>query len=157
MFKNITIKKRGGGTRTQRVKVLKSGKFKFVKNLSKTKTPRTRKTNVSRRKGVKKMARRKRRRRSNGMTIPIAPIAGLMVGLAEPVQALLAGDIDGAANHLAYKYLGYDRKNNTVDLQGLWQGTFPLVLGALIHKFVGGKPLNVNAMLARSGVPFIRI
>jgi len=31
-FKVITIKKRGGGTRKQRVQVLASGKFKFVKN-----------------------------------------------------------------------------------------------------------------------------
>ena len=28
-FKNIRLKKRGGGTRLQRVQVLKSGKFKF--------------------------------------------------------------------------------------------------------------------------------
>jgi len=32
MEKVITIKKRGGGTRKQRVKVLASGKFKFIKN-----------------------------------------------------------------------------------------------------------------------------
>lgn len=31
-FKNIKIKKKGGGTRTQRVQVLASGKYKFVKN-----------------------------------------------------------------------------------------------------------------------------
>jgi len=31
-FKIITIKKRGGGIRKQRVEVLSSGKFKFVKN-----------------------------------------------------------------------------------------------------------------------------
>jgi len=32
--KVITIKKRGGGTRRQAVEVLKSGKFKFIKNTS---------------------------------------------------------------------------------------------------------------------------
>ena len=36
-FKNIRIKKRGGGTRLQRVQVLASGKYKFVKNLVKGK------------------------------------------------------------------------------------------------------------------------
>ncbi|GAI47681.1 unnamed protein product, partial [marine sediment metagenome] len=55
-FKNIRIKKRGGGTRLQRVQVLASGKYKFVKNLKKaasssSKTRRkgnpTRKTNVT--------------------------------------------------------------------------------------------------------------
>ena len=54
-FKNIRIKKRGGGTRLQRVQVLKSGKYKFVKNLVKGKSaksgrkanPTKRKTNVN--------------------------------------------------------------------------------------------------------------
>lgn len=36
-FKNIRIKKRGGGTRLQRVQVLASGKYKFVKNLVRSK------------------------------------------------------------------------------------------------------------------------
>jgi len=36
-YKNIKIKKRGGGTRLQRVQVLASGKYKFVKNLVKGK------------------------------------------------------------------------------------------------------------------------
>lgn len=36
MEKTITIKKRGGGTRKQRVKVLASGKFKFIKNKAKS-------------------------------------------------------------------------------------------------------------------------
>ena len=35
-FKNIRIKKRGGGYRTQRVQVLASGKYKFVKNKKKS-------------------------------------------------------------------------------------------------------------------------
>lgn len=36
-IKIITIKKRGGGTRKQKVQVLKSGKFKFIKNSTKVK------------------------------------------------------------------------------------------------------------------------
>ena len=32
VFKIITVKMKGGKTRKQRVEVLKSGKFKFVKN-----------------------------------------------------------------------------------------------------------------------------
>ena len=46
-YKNITVKKRGGGTRQQRVQVLASGKYKFVKNLGtrvRTKTRSVRKT-----------------------------------------------------------------------------------------------------------------
>ena len=43
-YKNITIKKRGGGTRKQRVQVLASGKYKFVKNLVKGKRTTAKKT-----------------------------------------------------------------------------------------------------------------
>ena len=66
-FKNIRIKMKGGKSRMQRVKVLASGKYKFVKNLTKrgpkTPTRRTRrKTNPGRKRGVRRMGRRKRRR-----------------------------------------------------------------------------------------------
>ena len=42
-YRNITVRKKGGGTRLQRAKVLASGKLKFVKNLG-TKTRSVRKT-----------------------------------------------------------------------------------------------------------------
>jgi len=48
--KIIKIKKRGGGTRLQRVKVLASGKFRFIKN----KTRSARKTIAKRTKSVKR-------------------------------------------------------------------------------------------------------
>jgi len=51
VIKTITIKKRGGGTRKQKVQVLKSGKFKFIKNSTKRKATK-RKTPL--RKGVKR-------------------------------------------------------------------------------------------------------
>jgi len=56
VIKNIRIKKPGGGTRMQRVEVLKSGKFKFVKNLKTRAKSAARKVKakVKRRKTVKK-------------------------------------------------------------------------------------------------------
>lgn len=42
-YKTIRIKKKGGGTRAQRVQVLASGKYKFVKNPG-TKTKRSKRT-----------------------------------------------------------------------------------------------------------------
>ena len=54
-FKIITIKKRGGGTRKQRVQVLASGKFKFVKNKARSVTKRVSKR-VS--KTIKRVKRR---------------------------------------------------------------------------------------------------
>jgi hypothetical protein len=43
-IKTIRIKKAGGGTRLQKVKVLKSGKYKFIKNTRKTTTRKRRTT-----------------------------------------------------------------------------------------------------------------
>lgn len=68
-FKNIRIKMRGGKSRLQRVKVLASGKFKFVKNLRKHKASNPR---VREPRKVKKVARRRRytrRRRPSGKSI----------------------------------------------------------------------------------------
>jgi len=73
--KTIRIKKRGGGTRLQRVKVLASGKFKFIKNKSKSvkkaivkrrKTTKTRRKSQQRnttKRRSKSVAKKSRRRR----------------------------------------------------------------------------------------------
>jgi len=63
-FKVITIKKRGGGTRKQRVKVLKSGKFKFVKNKSTRKAPK-RRSSTKRKATIGTKSRRKAKRKTN--------------------------------------------------------------------------------------------
>lgn len=57
-YKNIRLPKRGGGTRLQRVQVLASGKYKFVKNLVKGKTSKTPKKRKSKSGSKKVMARR---------------------------------------------------------------------------------------------------
>ena len=56
-IKIITIKKRGGGTRKQKVQVLKSGKFKFIKNSTKARRSAP-KRKASKRKAPKRKARR---------------------------------------------------------------------------------------------------
>lgn len=63
-YKNIRIKKRGGGTRLQRVQVLASGKYKFVKNkgsprkASKKKSTKKRGNPTRSKKGNRKMAKK---------------------------------------------------------------------------------------------------
>jgi len=68
-FKNIRVKMKGGKSRMQRVKVLASGKYRFVKNIrrrvtrrSKSRSTRT-KTKIRR---TKRMVRRYRRKRRGG-------------------------------------------------------------------------------------------
>jgi hypothetical protein len=63
-YKNIRIPKRGGGTRTQRVQVLKSGKYRFVKNLkSGVRKVASRIRKKTKRRKPRKMARKRRRSR----------------------------------------------------------------------------------------------
>lgn len=94
-YKNIRIRKAGGGTRLQRVQVLASGKYKFVKNntkKSRSTAPTTRKKAVKR--GSYTMARRRKRvsRRSGKM----GGVTGLMLGGAgygivrEPINQLVS-------------------------------------------------------------------
>lgn len=165
-YKNIRIKKKGGGFRTQRVRVLASGKYRFVKNPARART-KSRSRTVTRRKksnpkrSVRRTARRRKKRRSRGgFTIPLAPIAGLAAGMATPIQKALDGDWVGALDKLAYNYAGVEGVeggNPRFNPNGLQNGLVPLIIGAMVHKFVGGRPLNLNAMLARAKVPFIRI
>jgi len=102
------------------------------------------------------MARRKRRYRRS-LTIPLAPIIGLGVGMAEPVQKLFKGDINGAIHDAALYYTGFSTIDKKMHWEYLQRGLLPLVMGILVHKFVGGSPLNFNRMLARHKIPLIRI
>jgi len=64
-FKNITIKKRGGGSRLQRVKVLASGKFKFVKNLRKSSPGGPKKRSKSNKRSRKSQPIRRTKRKNS--------------------------------------------------------------------------------------------
>jgi len=164
-FKNIKVKMKGGKSRMQRVKVLASGKYKFVKNLTKSKTSKGRsatnpRTSEKKARKVRKMTKKKRRN-SSGMTFPLAVIAPLAAGLGEPVLNMVADpspeSIKQSLNHIALIYTGYNVINGHVQPEMLNKGLIPLVIGLCVHKFVGGAPLNLNRILARAKVPFIRI
>lgn len=103
----------------------------------------------------KSMVKRGRRRR--GMTIPIAPIMGLAAGLIEPVQTAMQGNMPAAFQTACRNYTGYDPIMMTWDYTWALRGIAPLIAGLLVHKYVGGPPLNLNQVLARAKVPFIRL
>ena len=108
MLKTIKIKKRGGGTRLQKVKVLASGKYRFVKNTTKGMVRKTRKAGrlayeKTKRKTKPKSSKpksksNKPRKSSPGMKLPKIPsvikkvamgvgaasLAGMAVGLIAP-------------------------------------------------------------------------
>ena len=126
MIKTIKIKKAGGGTRLQKVKVLASGKYKFVKNTvkgavrktrkagrrayTKAKPKRTKKTNkpkTTRRSVAKKSLsdRIPRPLKKAAAGLGLATLAAVVVGMfapqfvpvAKPIAAYIGGGIEGIA------------------------------------------------------------
>lgn len=95
------------------------------------------------------------RKMARVMTVPIAivaPIAGNLLWAYESHSKW-----SGRLNLVSALYTGWDPGLRKFRPGLLKQGLGSLIIGALIHKFVGGAPLNVNRMLARAKVPFIRI
>ena len=109
------------------------------------------------RKVKRRMARRRRRKRRYSMTIPLAPMIGLIAGLMKPIDFAMKGDYPNAIEHASMAYTGFSPRYRNWKPERLISGVVPLIAGLLVHKFVGGPPLNLNKILARAKVPFIRI
>jgi len=105
---------------------------------------------------VRRNMAKKKRRRSRSMTIPLAPIIGLASGLALPAQEIIAGRIESGMDIALANFTGFS-KDGSFNMERLKRGLLPVIAGLLVHKFVGGAPLNLNRVLAASKVPFIRI
>lgn len=90
------------------------------------------------------------------MTIPLAPIAGVAPLVAGAIEAGLKGDFGGAVQRLKWDVIGVDTQN-VFHIDRAISNVTPLIAGLLIHKYVGGSPLNFNRILANARVPFIRI
>ncbi len=101
----IRIKKPGGGTRLQRVNVLKSGKFKFIKNVKGGAKPKktaakprgkTGRTSPKKQGGKPRMAKRK-----SSMVSRVINLALLALVFARPLQILFdGGNVAGKLDRL---------------------------------------------------------
>ena len=107
---------------------------------------------------------KKKSRRSRQFTIPIAPVAGLAAGMSMPLQKAMDGKLfgpDSMLDWMARNYCGIESASVPgaahFNPDALKDGLLPLVIGALVHKYVGGAPLHLNRMLAAANVPIIRI
>jgi len=160
-YKNIKIKKRGGGTRTQRVQVLASGKYKFVKNLSKSSNKSTK---TKTKKGSRKVAKKNKNSKKRKFTIPGALVAGVALGFVikpasnwdSPYEAAKRGAYDTAIKNYATNMIGYRADtgaifDTTIGLKGLKA----LIGGFLIHKVA--SVIGLNRALGRAGVPYLRV
>ena len=121
MLKTIRIKKPGGGTRLQKVKVLASGKYRFVKNTTKGMVRKTRKAGRKAYEKTKRKTKRrlskskaksyKPRKTSSSMKLPKVPtmikkvaigvgaasLAGMAVGMIAPQFSGIARPIAALA------------------------------------------------------------
>jgi len=138
-YKNITIKKKGGGTRKQRVQVLASGKYKFVKNLTKSVKSRSpKKTKTTRRKNKPKRRNRNLARRKNrgcGKSFTRTAYKLVRVGaLAAPAVATAMAQASGHAKvrqGLRW-YTGYDIDTGKFDFGDLAKGWMPFIGASLV-------------------------
>lgn len=150
-YKNIRIAKRGGGTRLQRVRVLASGKYRFVKNLTKSKSSKKSKS-----KSKNKMANKKG---SRVIHIPLALTGGLVGSLSTKAPSgntiigrIMKGDIEGAAYDAKEIYTGVDA-NGQFQIEFLKKGWLPIIIGAVLH--IAASKLGINRALyrAQKGMP----
>jgi len=114
-------------------------------------------TKKSKRKGGVRMTKKKRKYRRT-VTIPMAPILGL-VG-AEDFRMMIQRAFEGNWNGVGYhgkSFIGVNPTNNKFDFELFAKNWTPIIVGLLVHKFVGGSPLNLNRTLARHRIPLIRI
>lgn len=109
----------------------------------------------SKKRSVSRMPKKKRRYRRT-LTIPLAPLMGIIPMVDEAVNSAMKGDWNMALRHLQWHVLGID-STGKFHIDKAISNFIPLVIGLLIHKFVGGSPLNLNRTLARHKIPLIRI
>jgi len=112
---------------------------------------------------VKKVARRRsysrKRRRRGPKTIPILPLVGLAVGLAEPVTNIVNDpspeSIKQSLNHIVASYSGFNAIEGQFQPEMMLKGLLPLVGGLLAHKLVSA--LGGNRAFANLPSPFNKL
>jgi len=117
---------------------------------------RKRSPTKTKKRSVRNVAKRKTKRRRS-FTIPLAPIIGFAAApdVRKGFEAATKGDWGNSLKFFGQVIgVGADGRFR-FDL--LKNNMFPIIVGLLVHKFVGGRPLNLNQVLARSGIPLVRI
>lgn len=100
------------------------------------------------------VAKKSRHRSGRRFTLPVAVLAGAAVGAGNVIGALPHGP-QFTLNKLAVIYLGLDPGTGNFNWRWMWHGTLPLVFGVGVHMIA--SRLGVNRLLARSGIPILRL
>lgn len=102
------------------------------------------------------MAKSKSKRRSRKkFTLPVAVIAGFLPGVGASISDFQTYGMKGATTMMSRRYIGFDPQSNTFRPGMMWGGTFPLLLGLIVHKVA--VIMGVNRALASAGIPFVRV
>ena len=106
---------------------------------------------------------KKKHRKSRTPSVSLAVVGGFAPGVGKLWYHFRNPSLHGAGNgfeaagiEASRIYAGYDPRDGSFNMAWMGLGTFPILIGALVHKFVGGR-LGVNRMLGASGIPFIRL
>lgn len=97
----------------------------------------------------------KKKRRSNGFTLPVALIAGFTPLSVQVLDGWSAGGFRGALKQGTLALTGFNTDDSKWYPDWMKAGFWPIVLGATIHW--GAKKLGLNRALGRAGVPVLRV
>lgn len=95
-------------------------------------------------------------RKKPAFTLPLSIVGGLAV----PVGKLWTDwraykDINVTTREVGQFFTGYDYTTGQFNFASMRFGLMPVMLGALVHKLA--NRVGVNGMIARAGIPFIRL
>jgi len=96
-----------------------------------------------------------KRRSSNGFgrsrKLPVAVIAGLVPGFSWSLEAIQAGNWQGAGERLMLAYAGIKPSPFSFTTGYLGKGLYPLMFGYLVHTLA--TRFGVNRALGKLGLP----
>lgn len=103
------------------------------------------------------MAKAKKFKAKQKMTIPVAVVAGFGVPAGRLVNDWFKyRDVNIVTREAGQFFTGYDWTTGQFNMASLRFGLVPVIAGTLVHKFIGGK-LGVNRALAKAKIPLLRL
>lgn len=133
-FKNIRIKMKSGKSRMQRVQVLASGKYKFVKNIKSSRSSKSKKSTPKRKSGSSS-SRKGGRRMGKSITqtaFKWIRVAALIA--PEAAEIMQYGLTSGSIRTMISNKTGFNIETKTFDASQLIKGWGPY-LGAVLATY----------------------
>lgn len=96
-----------------------------------------------------------KRRRSNGVKVPVALVAGFFPLLTEGIKGFNAEGLTGMMKQTTYAMTGYHIDSNSWEFSRMKSGLFPILGGMVVHWVA--KTIGINRALGRAGVPLLRV